>query len=101
MRASRTAGEPNKVLEDALVRWRARLKTGVRPTACSNDRKMLGSTPWLSDHFTQSAEDHFAELTARRQAIVVAPSSAVEKEPLRETRNKKRGFYRVDCSNQT
>ena len=40
--------------------------------------------------FTQSAEDHFAQLTARQQAIVVNASKVqLENEPLRETRNRK------------
>jgi hypothetical protein len=41
--------------------------------------------------FTQLAEDHFAELTARQQAIVVgAVKVQLKNEPLRETRNRKR-----------
>jgi len=40
--------------------------------------------------FTQSAEDHFAQLTARQQAIVVdAVKVQLKNEPLRETRNRK------------
>jgi mRNA-degrading endonuclease RelE of RelBE toxin-antitoxin system len=40
--------------------------------------------------FTQSAEDHFAQLTARQQAIVVnAVKMQLRNEPLRETRNRK------------
>ena len=40
--------------------------------------------------FTESAEDHFAELSARQQAIVLnAIKVQLRKEPLRETRNRK------------
>jgi len=40
--------------------------------------------------FTQSAENHFAQLTARQQAIVVdAVKVQLKNEPLRETRNRK------------
>jgi mRNA-degrading endonuclease RelE of RelBE toxin-antitoxin system len=40
--------------------------------------------------FTQSAEDHFAELTARQQATVLdAVKVQLKSEPLRETRNRK------------
>jgi mRNA-degrading endonuclease RelE of RelBE toxin-antitoxin system len=40
--------------------------------------------------FTKSAEEHFADLTARQQAIVVdAVKGQLKSEPLRETRNRK------------
>jgi mRNA-degrading endonuclease RelE of RelBE toxin-antitoxin system len=40
--------------------------------------------------FTQSAENHFAQLTARQQAIVAdAVKVQLKNEPLQETRNRK------------
>jgi mRNA-degrading endonuclease RelE of RelBE toxin-antitoxin system len=40
--------------------------------------------------FTQSAEDHFAQLPARQQAIVIDSAKVqLKNEPLRETRNRK------------
>jgi mRNA-degrading endonuclease RelE of RelBE toxin-antitoxin system len=40
--------------------------------------------------FTQLADDHFAQLTARQQAIVVdAVKVQLKNEPLQETRNRK------------
>jgi mRNA-degrading endonuclease RelE of RelBE toxin-antitoxin system len=40
--------------------------------------------------FTQLADDHFAQLTARQQAIVVdAVKVQLKNEPLEETRNRK------------
>jgi mRNA-degrading endonuclease RelE of RelBE toxin-antitoxin system len=40
--------------------------------------------------FTQLAEDHFAQLTARQQAIVVnAVKVQLKNEPLRQTRHRK------------
>jgi mRNA-degrading endonuclease RelE of RelBE toxin-antitoxin system len=40
--------------------------------------------------FTESAENHFAQLSARQQAIVVdAVKVQLKNEPLRETRNRK------------
>ena len=40
--------------------------------------------------FTESAEEHFAQLTARQQAIVLSAVRAqLRDEPLRETRNRK------------
>lgn len=63
--------------------------------------------------FTESADDHFAQLTARQQAIVLdAVRTQLRYEPLRETRNRKqlrpnpfapwelrflRVFYEVDA----
>ena len=41
-------------------------------------------------HFTKSAEEHFADLTARQQAIVLnAIKVQLRHEPTRETRNRK------------
>ncbi len=41
--------------------------------------------------FAESAEEHFAKLTARQQAIVLdAVKVQLQHEPLRETRNRKR-----------
>ena len=41
--------------------------------------------------FAESAEEHFARLTARQRAIVLeAAKVQLQYEPLRETRNKKR-----------
>ena len=40
--------------------------------------------------FTESAEEHFSQLTARQQAIVLdAVRAQLRYEPLRETRNRK------------
>ncbi len=41
--------------------------------------------------FAESAEDHFAQLTARQQSIIVdAVRVQLQHEPLRETRNRKK-----------
>ena len=52
---------------------------------------MLDSVPVAYRlRFTESAENHFAQLSARQQAIVVdAVKVQLKNEPLRETRNRK------------